>query len=100
MKKITLTLFVICCLSQLLRAQSFEFSVGANTGWFAYNGPGATSGTAMFVGTSPSNSDVLNSYGSKYAFSYGAFLQPQYVFKSGFIIGMQGSYDIYAARMR
>src|ERR1700749_8936 len=98
MRKITLTLLILCGISPLLLAQNFELSVGANTGWFAYNGPGTTANTVLFQGTSTANSDVLNSYGNKYQFSYGAFLQPQYIFKSGFIVGLQGSYDILRSK--
>src|ERR1700761_1169140 len=98
MKKLILTLLILCGISSLLRAQNFELSVGANTGWFAYNGPGTTANTVMFQGSSTATSDVVNPYGSRYAFSYGAFLQSQYVFKSDFIVGMQASYDVLRSK--
>jgi hypothetical protein len=98
MKKLILNLIILFAVSSLLHAQSFEMSVGASSGMFAYKGAGATANTVLIEGYQNTNNYVNNPYGSKYAFSYSAFIQPQYVFKSAFIIGLQGGYDILRSK--
>jgi hypothetical protein len=94
MKKLILNLILLCSFSPLLRAQSFEISVGANTGMFAYHGTGTTPTAEIITGSQSSENYVNNPYVNKYALSYGVSVQPQFVFKSGFIVGLQGSYNI------
>lgn len=99
MKKLILNLIIVFAAVPMIHAQSFEFAIGANTGMFAYHGPGTTS-AAEIIGSSSQSSYNLsynytnNPYVSKYALSYGVSLQPQFVFKSGFMVGLQGSYDV------
>jgi len=97
MKKLILNLIILFSVSPMVQAQHFELSAGANTGLFAYKGAGATTSTEL-IQDYQNASYANNPYGSKYAFSYGAFIQPQYVFKSGFLVGLQGSYDIWRSK--
>jgi len=92
MKKL---LLIITCFFALqsLHAQSFEFSAHVNSGLFHYSGA-STAAQSYIVVADPSGNHTNNPYGNKNALSYGVALQEQFTSKGGFIIGLQGGYDI------
>jgi hypothetical protein len=99
MKIIILTLFSIVVVTHL-RAQNFEFSIGANTGLFHYTGNGSVA-NSYIAGGAPGGAPnhTYNPYGNKNGLSYGAYAQLQYVTKCGFIIGSQFGYDVLRSKV-
>jgi hypothetical protein len=98
MKKTLLTFFSFLLLTQLY-AQNIELSVQANSGLFHYSGSSATSTSAIYQGSTPQQNYTNNPYGIKNGFSYGGDIQAQYVSKSGFVTGLQASYEILRSKV-
>jgi hypothetical protein len=98
MKKTLLTLYSLLFLTQLY-AQNIELSVQANSGLFHYSGNSAVSTSTIYEGATPQQNYTNNPYGSKNGFSYGGDVQAQYVSKSGFIAGIQTSYEVLRSNM-
>ncbi len=98
MKKITLSLFALFLFIQSY-GQGVEWSFLANSGLYRYSGNYTVSSTAL-VGVVPGTKDgyANNPYGHLYGFSYGAGFQAQYVSTGGFIIGLQGAYDVLRSK--
>jgi len=99
MKKTFLTLFTFLVLSQL-HAQNIEITALANMGLFRYTGNYTTSTSFINGGTAGAKAGYTNNpYGNKFAFSYGAGLQAQYVGRTGFIFGLQAGYEILRSKV-
>jgi hypothetical protein len=98
MKKYFILIIVILVFNHV-RAQNIEISVQANSGLFHYAGNGAASASFINQGQSPNQDYTNNPYGNKNAFSYGAGMQAQHVGKSGFIIGLQGTYEVLRSKV-
>lgn len=92
MKKLWLIVTCFFALTKL-HAQSFEFSAHVNSGLFHYSGA-STAAQSYIIVANPSGNYTNNPYGNKNGVSYGASLQEQFTSKGGFIIGLQGGYDV------
>lgn len=98
MKIFLLTMLNICVLSGL-QAQKIEISIQASSGLFHYAGAGTASASSINQGPSTGQDYTNNPYGHKNGFSYSIGIQGQHVGKSGFIIGIQGGYDILRSKV-
>jgi hypothetical protein len=84
-----------------LCAQKLEVSVQANTGLFHFAGKSTTATTQVLQGSTTGNpmNYANNPYGNKNGFSYGAGIQVQTVSKGGFIVGLQGGYELLRSKV-
>lgn len=96
-------LFISALLSILLLphayAQKVEVAVQANSGLLHYSGNGAESETFFIPASTPNGYTSNNPYGNKNGFSYGFDVQAQYVNKGGFIMGLQGGYEVLKSKI-
>lgn len=98
MKKYFLVLLVFLAFNSLY-GQKIEISVQANSGLFHYSGNGTASASFINQGQSQRQDYTNNPYGNKNGFSYGINIQAQHISKSGFIMGVQGGYDILRSKV-
>lgn len=98
MKKIFLLFFCLVFITKV-SAQKIEINVFANTGLFHYGGNSAASTSYINVGSGSFQSYTNNPYGSKNGLSYGIGLKAQHVGKSGFIFGIEASYEILRSKI-
>ena len=92
MRKLILTILFILSIVEL-KAQSFEFSVQANTGLSHYVGQGTLHSTFLNVSSVSDHSGYPNGDGNIASPIWGTDLQFQYTFKFNFIIGAQTGYE-------
>lgn len=95
MKKYILVSIMLLALNTVY-AQKMELSVQAYSGLFRYAGD-CTASTSAIIGGSQNYTN--NPYGNKNGFSYGIGIQAQHVSKSGFIMGLQGGYEILRSKV-
>jgi len=101
MKKYLLILAPLMFSGIKLCAQKLEVSVQANTGLFHFAGKSSTATTQVLQGSiigDPMNY-ANNPYGNKNAFSYGSSIQVQTISKGGFIVGLQGGYELLRSKV-
>ncbi|MFC0516126.1 hypothetical protein ACFFGT_18035 [Mucilaginibacter angelicae] len=102
MKKYLLTFIPLMLSGLQLCAQKLEVSVQANTGLFHFAGKSSTA-TTQVLQSSASTADPMNyannPYGNKNGFSYGGSIQAQLVSKGGFIVGLQGGYELLKSKV-
>ena len=101
MKKRLLVVALLLGSGMPLFAQKIEVSVQANTGLFHFSGASAQTNTMVLQGstTGDTMNRANNPYGNKNGFSYGGGIQAQLVSKSGFIIGLQGDYELLKSKI-
>ena len=100
MKKRLLIIGLLLSSGARLYAQKLEVSVQANTGLFHFSGASATATTMVLQGsaTGDPQNRANDPYGSKNGFSYGGSVQAQLVSKGGFIVGLQGGYELLRSK--
>ncbi|WPV00367.1 hypothetical protein SNE26_01130 [Mucilaginibacter sp. cycad4] len=100
MKKYLVILTPLMLSGLQLCAQKLEVSVQANTGLFHFAGKSATATTQVLQGSTTGDpmNRANNPYGSKNGFSYGGGIQVQTVSKGGFIVGLQGGYELLRSK--
>ena len=100
MKKYLLILAPLLISGLQLRAQKLEVTVQANTGLFHFAGKSSSATTQVLQGsiTGDPMNRANNPYGSKNGFSYGGSVQVQTVSKGGFIVGLQGGYELLRSK--
>lgn len=101
MKKYLLILTPLMLSGMRLCAQKLEVSVQANTGLFHFAGKSTTATTQVLQGSTTGNAMnyANNPYGNKNGFSYGGSIQAQTVSKGGFIVGLQGGYELLRSKV-
>lgn len=101
MKKYILILAPLLISGLQLRAQKLEVTVQANTGLFHFAGKSSTATTQVLQGSTTGDpmNRANNPYGSKNGFSYGGSVQVQTVSKGGFIVGLQGGYELLRSKV-
>jgi hypothetical protein len=102
MKKYLLILTPLMLSGLQLCAQKLEVSVQANTGLFHFAGKSSTATTQVLQGSATAADPMNranNPYGNKNGFSYGGSIQAQLVSKGGFIIGLQGGYEVLKSKV-
>jgi hypothetical protein len=101
MKKYLLILAPLMLSGLRLYAQKLEVSVQANTGLFHFAGKSTTATTQVLQGSTTGNATdyANNPYGNKNGFSYGGSIQAQTVSKGGFIVGLQGGYELLRSKV-
>jgi len=101
MKKYLLILIPLMLSGLQLCAQKLEVSVQANTGLFHFAGKSTTATTQVLQGSTTGNATdyANNPYGNKNGFSYGGSIQAQTVSKGGFIVGLQGGYELLRSKV-
>jgi hypothetical protein len=101
MKKRLLVIALLLGSGVHLFAQKLEVSVQATSGLFHFSGASATSTTMILQGST--TGDPMNRandpYGNKNGFSYGGTIQGQLVTKGGFIVGLQGGYEVLRSKV-
>ncbi|UOE48062.1 hypothetical protein MTO98_26990 [Mucilaginibacter sp. SMC90] len=100
MKKNLLILISLMLGGLQLYAQKLEVSVQANTGLFHFAGKSSVATTQVLQGSTTGDpmNRANNPYGNKNAFSYGGSIQIQTISKSGFIVGLQGGYELLRSK--
>ncbi|MFB0494419.1 hypothetical protein ABID99_000656 [Mucilaginibacter sp. OAE612] len=100
MKKYLLILAPLLISGLQLRAQKLEVTVQANTGLFHFAGKSSSATTQVLQGsiTGDPMNRANNPYGNKNGFSYGGSVQVQTVSKGGFIVGLQGGYELLRSK--
>lgn len=100
MKKYILILAPLLISGLQLSAQKLEVTVQANTGLFHFAGKSSTATTQVLQGSTTGDpmNRANNPYGSKNGFSYGGSVQVQTVSKGGFIVGLQGGYELLRSK--
>jgi len=97
MRKIYLSLLFVFSIV-IVKAQSSEFSVQANSGFSHYTGSGTVGST--FLNNAPqSHSGYPNGDGNLNATIYGFDAQWQYIFKCNFILGLQAGYEAIGSKV-
>ncbi|QEM11870.1 outer membrane beta-barrel protein [Mucilaginibacter rubeus] len=101
MKKYLLILAPLMFSGLKLCAQKLEVSVQANTGLFHFAGNSSTATTQVLQGsiTGDPMNRANNPYGNENALSYGGGLQVQTISKGGFIVGLQGGYELLRSKV-
>ncbi|WP_114936474.1 outer membrane beta-barrel protein [Mucilaginibacter endophyticus] len=101
MKKYLLILAPLMFSGLRLCAQKLEVSVQANTGLFHFAGKSSTATTQVLQGsiTGDPMNRANNPYGNKNAFGYGGSIQVQTISKGGFIVGLQGGYELLRSKV-
>ncbi|MEO3404583.1 hypothetical protein AAFN85_11820 [Mucilaginibacter sp. CAU 1740] len=101
MKKRLLVIALLLGSGIHLFAQKLEVSVQATSGLFHFSGASATSTTMILQGSTTGDpmNRANNPYGNKNGFSYGGTIQGQLVTKGGFIVGLQGGYEILRSKV-
>jgi len=101
MKKYLLILVPLMFSGLKLCAQKLEVSVQANTGLFHFAGKSSTATTQVLQGSTTGDpmNRANNPYGNKNAFSYGGSIQVQTISKGGFIVGLQGGYELLRSKV-
>jgi hypothetical protein len=101
MKKYLLILAPLMFSGLQLCAQKLEVSVQANTGLFHFSGISTSATTQVLQGSTEGNpmNRANNPYGNKNCFSYGGSIQVQSVSKGGFIVGLQGGYEVLRSKV-
>lgn len=101
MKKYLLILAPLMLGGLNLCAQKLEVSVQANTGLFHFAGKSTTATTQVLQGstTGDAMNRANNPYGNKNGFSYSGSIQVQTVSKGGFIVGLQGGYELLRSKV-
>lgn len=90
-------LFLFCLFNGTAIAQKLELSANVNAGLFNYTGSAAANPNPYYALGSDTYTPIA-AYSSKTTISYGANLQGQYVFKSGFMTGLQLGYDLLRSK--
>jgi hypothetical protein len=98
MKKTYLILILVFSIAQL-HAQSFEFSVQANSGVSRFVGKGTVDET-FIDGDPTTHTGYANGTGNSIAATYGIDLQGQQTFKSNFILGLQAGFETFGGRTK
>lgn len=101
MKRRLLIIALLLSSGTSLFAQKLEVSVQATSGLFHFSGASATSTTMILQGSTTGDpmNRANNPYGNKNGFSYGGTIQAQLVSKGGFIIGLQGGYELLKSKV-
>lgn len=101
MKKYLLILAPLMLSGLNLCAQKLEVTVQANTGLFHFAGKSTTATTQVLQGsiTGDPMNRANNPYGNKNGFSYGGSVQVQTISKGGFIVGLQGGYELLRSKV-
>ncbi|WP_413666436.1 hypothetical protein ACEN9X_18035 [Mucilaginibacter sp. Mucisp86] len=101
MKKYLLILAPLMLSGLQLCAQKLEVSVQANTGLFHFAGKSTSATTQVLQGsiTGDPMNRANNPYGNKNGFSYGGSVQIQTISKGGFIVGLQGAYELLRSKV-
>ncbi|WP_121809191.1 outer membrane beta-barrel protein [Mucilaginibacter kameinonensis] len=101
MKKYLLIIAPLMFSGLKLCAQKLEVSVQANTGLFHFAGKSSTATTQVLQGsiTGDPMNRANNPYGNKNAFGYGGSIQVQTISKGGFIVGLQGGYELLRSKV-
>lgn len=101
MKKYILILAPLLISGLQLRAQKLEVTVQANTGLFHFAGKSSSATTQVLQGSTTGDpmNRANNPYGNKNGFSYGGSIQVQTVSKGGFIVGLQGGYELLRSKV-
>ncbi|SEP11712.1 hypothetical protein SAMN05192574_1242 [Mucilaginibacter gossypiicola] len=101
MKKYLLILTPLMFSGLQLCAQKLEVSVQANTGLFHFAGKSTSATTQVLQGSTTGDpmNRANNPYGNKNGFSYGGSIQVQTISKGGFIVGLQGGYELLRSKV-
>src|ERR1700679_3830904 len=98
MKKTTLVLFTFFLFLQSY-GQGLEWSFLANSGPYHLTGNYTVSTTYLYnVQAGAKQGYASNPYGNLQGLSYGGGFQAQYHASSGFIIGLQATYDVLRSK--
>lgn len=97
MKKFILIIFIVSFVVQA-KAQSFEFSVQANSGVSHFTGKTTVNTTFLNAGMKE-HTGYANGTGNINTPTLGAGLQLQYVFKCNFIVGGQAGFEQFNSKV-
>jgi len=96
-KTLLIALFIFAFIQ--LKAQSFEFSIQANSGVSHLTGGSALRTTTFNGSSTQQNAGYPNNTGNLSAPDFGADLQLQYNFKCGFILGAQAGFEQFSSKV-
>ena len=98
MKKAIITFLIISSCISVLKAQTSEFSVQANTGLSHFLGTGTLNSTFLNA-DGQQHTGYPNGSGNKNAVIFGGNIQWQYTFKCNFLLGLQAGYEALGSKI-